>query len=137
MLVVLAARNKGDAISLVGPKDWDSFKRIETYLQQDLAFSVFEDLKGKFKGLKPPKKDFRNKKATTKKRVLKRRKWRSNQLNATRASTKTYRWVMTCSSLRKSLRHQALKSHDRLSSKLILMHIKSECSHSDFFMPVT
>lgn len=92
------AGNKGDAISLVGPKDWDSFKRIETYLQQDLAFSVFEDLKGKFKGLKPPKKDFRNKKATTKKRVLKRRKWRSNQLNATRASTKTYRWVMTCSS---------------------------------------
>lgn len=61
------AGNKGDAISLVGPKDWDSFKRIETYLQQDLAFSVFEDLKGKFKGLKPPKKDFRNKKATTKK----------------------------------------------------------------------
>ncbi|MCV5753440.1 C-terminal helicase domain-containing protein, partial [Escherichia coli] len=44
------AGNKGDAISLVGPKDWDSFKRIETYLQQDLAFSVFEDLKGKFKG---------------------------------------------------------------------------------------
>ncbi|MDF4845135.1 C-terminal helicase domain-containing protein, partial [Vibrio parahaemolyticus] len=61
------AGNKGDAISLVGPKDWDSFKRVEAYLQQDLEFSVFEDLKGKFKGLKPPKPDFRNKKATAKK----------------------------------------------------------------------
>ncbi len=49
------AGNKGDAISLVGPKDWDSFKRVELYLQQDLSFSVFEGLKGKFKGLKPRK----------------------------------------------------------------------------------
>ncbi|MCZ8486455.1 hypothetical protein O9993_17115 [Vibrio lentus] len=43
------AGNKGDAISLVGPKDWDSFKRVELYLQQDLTFSVLEGLKGKFK----------------------------------------------------------------------------------------
>lgn len=49
------AGNKGDAISLVGPKDWDSFKRVETYLHQDLAFSTLEGLKGKFKGIKPPK----------------------------------------------------------------------------------
>jgi len=47
------AGNKGDAISLVGPKDWDSFKRVELYLQQDLTFSVLEGLKGKFKGIKP------------------------------------------------------------------------------------
>ncbi|WP_394245002.1 DEAD/DEAH box helicase [Vibrio astriarenae] len=57
------AGNKGDAISLVGPKDWASFKRIETYLQQDLAFSELEGLKGKFKGIKPRKPDFRGKKA--------------------------------------------------------------------------
>ncbi|MFB9257262.1 DEAD/DEAH box helicase [Vibrio astriarenae] len=57
------AGNKGDAISLVGPKDWASFKRIETYLQQDLTFSVLEGLKGKFKGIKPRKPDLRGKKA--------------------------------------------------------------------------
>ncbi|EHK9049769.1 DEAD/DEAH box helicase [Vibrio vulnificus] len=62
------AGNQGDAISLVGPKDWDSFKRVEAYLQQDIAFSEFDDLKGKFKGIKPRKPDFRAKKqATTKK----------------------------------------------------------------------
>lgn len=56
------AGNKGDAISLVGPKDWDSFKRVETYLQQDLAFSELDGLKGKFKGIKPKKTDFRKQK---------------------------------------------------------------------------
>ncbi|KLN65092.1 DEAD/DEAH box helicase [Vibrio sp. VPAP30] len=55
------AGNKGDAASLVGPKDWDSFKRVEAYLQQDLSFSELEGLKGKFKGLKPRKPDYRNK----------------------------------------------------------------------------
>ncbi|MEL7292427.1 MAG: DEAD/DEAH box helicase [Pseudomonadota bacterium] len=55
------AGNKGDAISLVGPKDWDSFKRVETFLQQDLAFSELEGLKGKFKGIKPRKPDLRGK----------------------------------------------------------------------------
>ncbi|UUM33101.1 DEAD/DEAH box helicase [Vibrio japonicus] len=55
------AGNKGDAISLVGPKDWDSFKRVEAYLQQDIQFSELEGLKGKFKGLKPRKPDFRAK----------------------------------------------------------------------------
>ncbi|MCF7485293.1 MULTISPECIES: DEAD/DEAH box helicase [Vibrio] len=52
------AGNKGDAISLVGPKDWDSFKRVELYLQQDLTFSVLDGLKGKFKGIKPRKPAF-------------------------------------------------------------------------------
>ncbi|MCK6264296.1 DEAD/DEAH box helicase [Vibrio sp. ZSDE26] len=61
------AGSKGDAISLVGPKDWDSFKRVETYLQQDLTFSVLEGLKGKFKGLRPPKKDYRGGKKDVKK----------------------------------------------------------------------
>lgn len=36
------AGNKGTAISLVGPKDWVSFKNVETYLQQDLTFSVLK-----------------------------------------------------------------------------------------------
>lgn len=53
------AGNQGDAISLVGPKDWDSFKRVEQYLQYDLEFSVLEGLKGKFKGLKPRKPAFK------------------------------------------------------------------------------
>jgi len=53
------AGNKGDAVSLVGPKDWDSFKRIELFLQQDLTFSVLEGLKGKFKGIKPRKPAFK------------------------------------------------------------------------------
>ena len=61
------AGNKGDAISLVGPKDWDSFKRVEAYLQQDLQFSELEGLKGKFKGLKPRKPDFRGKAKSNKK----------------------------------------------------------------------
>lgn len=47
------AGNKGDAVSFVGPKDWDSFKRIEAFLQQDISFDVLEGLKGKFKGIKP------------------------------------------------------------------------------------
>jgi superfamily II DNA/RNA helicase len=47
------AGNKGEALSLVGPKDWDSFKRVESYLQQPIKFDELEGLKGKFKGLKP------------------------------------------------------------------------------------
>ncbi|NOH72554.1 DEAD/DEAH box helicase [Vibrio pectenicida] len=61
------AGNKGDALSLVGPKDWDSFKRVETYLQQDITFSELEGLKGKFKGLKPKKTDYRTKNKVVKK----------------------------------------------------------------------
>lgn len=45
------AGNQGTAMSLVGPKDWQSFKRVESYLEQDLTFSVLDGLKGKFKGL--------------------------------------------------------------------------------------
>ncbi|WP_217540520.1 DEAD/DEAH box helicase [Vibrio metschnikovii] len=47
------AGNQGDAISLVGPKDWDSFKRVEAFLQQDIQFEVLEGLQGKFTGLRP------------------------------------------------------------------------------------
>ena len=47
---------KGTAISLVGPKDWDAFKRVERFLQQDIAFVTIEGLEGKFKGVKPAAK---------------------------------------------------------------------------------
>jgi superfamily II DNA/RNA helicase len=49
------AGSKGDAISLVGPKDWLSFKNVEGFLQQKLSFEKIEGLVGKFKGLKPKK----------------------------------------------------------------------------------
>ncbi|MCL4125374.1 UNVERIFIED_CONTAM: hypothetical protein GTU68_008196, partial [Idotea baltica] len=66
------AGKKGTAISLVGPKDWESFKRIENFLQKELTFSVFEDLKGKFKGLVPKKKRTFVKKDDAKKNTAKR-----------------------------------------------------------------
>ncbi|MGO1247402.1 MAG: DEAD/DEAH box helicase [Oceanisphaera sp.] len=47
---------KGLALSLVGPKDWDAFKRVERFLQQEVSFMTFEGLIGKFKGIRPNKK---------------------------------------------------------------------------------
>ncbi len=44
---------KGTAVSLVGPKDWDAFKRIERFLQRELGFMTIAGLEGKFKGVKP------------------------------------------------------------------------------------
>jgi superfamily II DNA/RNA helicase len=44
---------KGVAVSLVGPKDWEAFKRVESFLQQPINFSELQGLKAKFKGLKP------------------------------------------------------------------------------------
>ena len=49
------AGSKGDAISFVGPKDWQSFKNIEAFLQQEISFDVIDGLKAKFKGLKAKK----------------------------------------------------------------------------------
>ncbi|MFT4928745.1 MAG: superfamily II DNA/RNA helicase [Phenylobacterium sp.] len=45
----------GSAISLVGPKDWASYKNIEAFLNQSITFSKIEGLTGKFKGLAPKK----------------------------------------------------------------------------------
>ncbi|MBV7296675.1 DEAD/DEAH box helicase [Enterovibrio paralichthyis] len=65
------AGNKGVAISFVGPKDWNSFKNIEGFLDKRMNFAIFEGLEGKFKGLKPkPKKTFA-KKSSGKKPVKK------------------------------------------------------------------
>jgi len=49
------AGTKGDAISLVGPNDWLSFKNVEAFLQQKISFNKVEGIKVKFKGLKPKK----------------------------------------------------------------------------------
>ncbi|MCO4797808.1 MAG: DEAD/DEAH box helicase [Colwelliaceae bacterium] len=49
------AGNKGESISLVGPKDWLSFKNIEAFLQQQFTFDYIEGLKAKFTGIKPKK----------------------------------------------------------------------------------
>ena len=46
---------KGDAYSLVGPKDWVNFKAIEIFLQKTFTTEVIEGLEPKFKGLAPPK----------------------------------------------------------------------------------
>ncbi|ABL99480.1 DEAD/DEAH box helicase [Shewanella amazonensis] len=47
------AGNKGTAISLVGPKDWDNFLKVQILLQKTFEFSVLEGLEAKFKGLAP------------------------------------------------------------------------------------
>ena len=43
---------KGDAISLVGPKDWVNFKQVQQFLSKTFEFSTIEGLKAKFTGLK-------------------------------------------------------------------------------------
>ncbi|MCH1931629.1 DEAD/DEAH box helicase [Shewanella sp. A25] len=43
---------KGDAISLVGPKDWENFNKVQLFLRKTFEISVIEGLKAKFTGLK-------------------------------------------------------------------------------------
>tara|TARA_R110001583_G_scaffold10698_5_gene49126 strand:+ start:47887 stop:49224 length:1338 start_codon:yes stop_codon:yes gene_type:complete len=43
----------GDAISIIGPKDWDNFKKVESFVQQSITFDRIEGINPKFKGLKP------------------------------------------------------------------------------------
>lgn len=62
------AGNKGIAISFVGPKDWNSFKNIEGFLDKRMSFQTFEGLEGKFKGLAPKKKKTFGKKPQHKKK---------------------------------------------------------------------
>ncbi|WP_432452033.1 DEAD/DEAH box helicase [Agarivorans sp. QJM3NY_29] len=52
------AGNSGTAYSLIGPKDWQSFKSLEALLEQKVDFSLLEgaELKAKFKGLRAPTK---------------------------------------------------------------------------------
>jgi len=54
----------GDAISIIGPKDWDNFKKVESFVAQSISFDKVEGINPKFKGLKPvQKKVFKAKKA--------------------------------------------------------------------------
>lgn len=55
---------KGDAISLVGPKDWDNFKQVQLFLRRTFELSEIAGLKPKFSGLKAKPK---GKPATAKK----------------------------------------------------------------------
>jgi len=41
----------GDAMSIVGPKDWLNFQKIEEYIAQPISFSRIEGINPKFKGL--------------------------------------------------------------------------------------
>ncbi|QYJ77672.1 DEAD/DEAH box helicase [Shewanella acanthi] len=43
---------KGDAISLVGPKDWENFNKVQLFLRKTFEISVIEGLKAKFTGLR-------------------------------------------------------------------------------------
>ncbi|MCV6611013.1 MAG: DEAD/DEAH box helicase [Amphritea sp.] len=43
---------KGRAVSLVGPKDWPAFKRVEQFLRKSISFDVLEGLEPTFKGIK-------------------------------------------------------------------------------------
>ncbi|XQW86354.1 DEAD/DEAH box helicase [Thalassotalea piscium] len=63
------AGNKGDSISLVGPKDWVSFKNIESFLQMSFNFDHVEGLKAKFTGLKPKQAKTNKQSTNTKKKV--------------------------------------------------------------------
>ncbi len=42
---------KGDAYSIVGKRDWQSFEQLKAFLQIDINFSVIEGLEAKFKGV--------------------------------------------------------------------------------------
>jgi len=67
----------GDAISLIGPKDWNNFKKVESFVAQTITFDKVEGINPKFKGLKPvQKKVFKAKKVveTKKKSVTKKAK---------------------------------------------------------------
>ena len=46
---------KGNALSLVGPKDWASYLAIKSFLNDELVFVSVEGLKAKFKGIKEKK----------------------------------------------------------------------------------
>ena len=65
----------GDAISLVGPKDWLSFKNVKGFLQQKISFAVVDGLKAKFNGIKKKKpvkeKDVSTQKIINKKQIKK------------------------------------------------------------------
>ena len=46
------AGSQGDAISLIGPKDWVNFKKVEAFVQQSISFDLVEGITPKFTGIK-------------------------------------------------------------------------------------
>jgi len=72
----------GDAISIIGPKDWDNFKKVESFVAQTITFDKVEGVNPKFKGLKPvQKKVVKAKKVVEEKRkpMLKKAKVRTKK----------------------------------------------------------
>ncbi len=65
---------KGDAISLVGPKDWVSFKQIQLFLKKSFDLSIIDGLIPKFSGLKDKPKAKKRTKSTAKKGVTSKAK---------------------------------------------------------------
>lgn len=69
------AGKKGEAFSLVGPKDWVNFKNVEAFLNQSIEFNQLEGLAANFTGLKPRnKKPVQNKRGAHPKKSPKRNK---------------------------------------------------------------
>lgn len=64
---------QGKACSVIGPKDWDAFKRVEAFLQTTIKFEEIPGLEAKFKGIftrnKPNKKTPSKSQKTNKKPV--------------------------------------------------------------------
>lgn len=104
------AGNKGDAVSLVGPKDWDSFKRVEAYLKQDIKFDVLDGLEGKFKGLKV-RQPVNKAKAQSSKAKPQAKKVAKKPLNAIKVSTTTWPWVIPSSFRRRKWRRKSTTSN--------------------------
>ncbi len=46
------AGEQGDAISIIGPKDWLNFKKVEAFVQQKICFARVEGINPKFTGIK-------------------------------------------------------------------------------------
>jgi superfamily II DNA/RNA helicase len=73
------AGTAGDAISIIGPKDWDNFKKVESFVQQSITFDRVEGINPKFKGLKPvlPKSEKTNKSLKENSKVVQKKRMKS------------------------------------------------------------
>jgi len=80
------AGKKGDAISFVGPKDWQSLKNIEGFLKTEFTFETVDELPATFKGLKPKK----TKKASTKPSKAKVAKPKAEKKKPVKAKKKAF-----------------------------------------------
>ncbi|QSX32341.1 DEAD/DEAH box helicase [Shewanella avicenniae] len=63
---------KGDAVSLVGPKDWHAFERIEAFLGTNIERAAIEGFEGRFNGL-APERQHTGKRSITKPKAAKPR----------------------------------------------------------------